>query len=144
MSIQVNLCDQLTIADRETYISDLIGTITSADSDEEVANLIADWYLLQTRDWPRFHLSIHHDVRTRARGFACYGFGIPCPLFYEWTRKNIVGISTSDRARARKWIVEAMCAGYAVFYGRTKGFAGGKGTIASIRTVAGQNAERVS
>lgn len=59
----------------------------------------------------------------------------PCPLPYDWTRKNLVGVSTKDRERARQWCIDAMLAGYAVSHTSSKGRGGGShGTIAQIQT----------
>ena len=116
-------------------------------SDETIANILADY--LTVGNWGRsraFHLSIFHDVRPsslarmdRLRkldpGYRPHDRIGPCPLPYDWTRTNIVGISTGDRERARQWIIEAALAGYSVFrhIGRHGG-GFGQGSIKHIRT----------
>jgi hypothetical protein len=56
------------------------------------------------------------------------------PVNYDWRRKNLRGISTTDEARARTWIRVAMQQGYGVFgmWGRN-GSGGGMGSIRSVR-----------
>ena len=64
----------------------------------------------------------------------------PCPLDYDWTRKNLVGIR-GDEDRAVRWIVEAMLLGYAVgrCFGGIRSGGSGRGTLAQIR---GRHRER--
>jgi hypothetical protein len=115
-------------------------------SDEAIAATVAD-YLLTMYPAPTYYLSVFHDARpSTARRIERlrkqlrqpnYQPGQPfgdCPLPFDWQHKNIVGISTRDRARARQWCINAMLAGYGVFSSHTRGGSGaGQGTLAQIR-----------
>lgn len=127
-------------------IEDAMREVDPDASDQAIAEVLAD-YLLSTLAHSRaFHLSTYHDVRPSApaRLARVWKFNPdyqphepvgPCPFPYDWSRKNIVGISTRDRERARQWIIEAALAGYAVFRGfRRLGGAGfGQGSLENIR-----------
>jgi hypothetical protein len=96
-------------------------------SDQELAQAIADHYVANCLAVGRkIKLEIEHDVRRRSTQG-------PCPLPYDWSRKNIVGISTTDPEYAVAWAVGAMLMGYAVFYMFSPGFGFGKGTLANYR-----------
>jgi hypothetical protein len=76
--------------------------------------------------WPpgrrAYHLMVRHD-------------GAPCPLSYGRKGKNHFFIATRDRDRARRWIIEALMAGYAVNR-RTSGRNGtgyGYGSLTQLR-----------
>lgn len=111
-------------------------------SDEVIADIIAD-YLLWSK--PPYCLYIHHDVRvsTQRKIERMRKFFPDIPVHsivprvpYDWARKNIVGISTRDRARARQWAIDAMLAGYAVFHGhgpKGRGGGWGRGSLAEVR-----------
>ena len=113
-------------------------------SDEIIAGLVADYLVTQLPNSRTCHLSVLHDMRPsalrnleRIRKYnPDYDPGPvgPFPLPYDWTYKNVVGVSTRDRDRARQWAIDAMLAGYSVFrsFGR-HGSAGGRGTLAQIR-----------
>ena len=105
---------------------DAVAAINPDDSDEAIAQIVAEYLLTAQR--PPYRFSIFHDVRPRTqRG--------PCPLPFDWRHKNTVGITTRDREHARQWTIDAMLAGYGVF----RGFPGhggsgfGQGSIAHIR-----------
>ena len=123
---------------------DALAAISPDASDATIAGIVAD-YLLTRYSTRYFHLSIIHDVRPSApvrlarlrKHFPDYQphepMG-PCPLPYDWTRKNMVGISTRDRERAREWIIAATLAGYCVFRGFSRdSWSSGAGSIARIR-----------
>ena len=104
--------------------------VNPAADDIGVATATAD-YILQDR-WTRW-LYIFHDVRRNARDGVGPGFGHPCPVPYDWHRRNIVGISTDDRNRAHAWIVAVMLKGYAVFYSDEKWGGSSPGSIMDVR-----------
>lgn len=118
-------------------------------SDQTIAEHIADCLLAYpfTR---KFRLSIFHDVRPSSKRRRTYGLSDPnarrdpCPVTYDWQHKNLVGIDTDDRERARQWIIEAQMLGYSVSQcWHSKGGAGsGKGTIAEWRKRQKERAER--
>ena len=127
---------------RANAAEDALDAMTSDASDMEIAQAVAD-YLLANR--PPHHLSIFHDVRPSAekqiarvrKHFPNYQPSQPhgpCPLHYDWRRKNTVGISTRDESMARQWIIDAMLLGYAVYRHILKNSWGaGQGSIADIR-----------
>ena len=89
---------------RANAAEDALEVMTPDADDIEIARAVAD-YLLAKR--PPHHLSIFHDVRPSApkrvarirKDFPNYQgqpHG-PCPLHYDWQRKNMVGISTRAR-----------------------------------------------
>jgi hypothetical protein len=110
--------------------------------DETLMALVADW--LTAGRGPRYHLNIMHDARPsaareRARILKYHPdykgdpYG-PCPVYFHWYHKNIVGIDTTDCETARQWAIEAMRHGYAVSYSqRSRGAGGGLGSLAAIR-----------
>jgi len=75
------------------------------------------------------HVFIFHDVRRRT--------GSPCPLPYDWNRKNMVGITVGKNVhRARCWAITALMFGYEVLGHHRKDTAAWAycpGTIARIR-----------
>ena len=105
-------------------------------SDLEIAEAMAEYYLTAYPDTKahykgRISLSKLHDVRLRSTA-------PPCPIEYDWRRKNTVGITTTDEGRARDWAIRAMLLGYAVFCcwgsrGNRWGFAGSQGSIEAWR-----------
>jgi hypothetical protein len=111
----------------EEEAEDAMNSLNPDASDEAVACAVADLYLARTAHLGFITLSIFHDVRLRSRAG-------PCPLPYDWNRKNIVGVTTRDRVRARRWIISAMLAGYGVFYHMSRNSSGfGQGSIEAIR-----------
>jgi hypothetical protein len=90
-------------------------------SDAALAGAIADYYIDFIANQRKWHFLIMHDMRVAG----------PCPVEFDWQHKNIVGIDTNDRARARDWAVRAMLAGYAVFHsGWSRGRSGySQGTL---------------
>jgi hypothetical protein len=122
---------------------DAMDNVDPDASDETIASITADYFLI---GFTTRHLDILHDVRPstqkrieriRREGWLNYQPADPsgpCPLPYDWTRKNVVGISTKDRERARQWCIDAMLAGYSVHHRSSKTSASfGRGTIAQIR-----------
>lgn len=103
---------------------DAVANVDPGASDELIAGLIADALVLGPGHRSSyFHLSIIHDER---------GAG-PCPLPYDWRRKNTLRISTRDPDRAKQWIIAATLAGYCVLRHWTRnGWGYGKGTLASV------------
>lgn len=111
--------------------------------DATIAEAVAE--VLVVRDPPPYCFSIFHDVRPSTprkvekmqRMNPAYRwdqpFG-PCPLRYDWHRKNIVGIKTADREAAKAWARQALLLGYAVFYQHSiRSWGAGKGTLADVR-----------
>jgi hypothetical protein len=131
-------------------LTDRLERITDDDSDDTVAELIADRLLSEYRSSSRnYHLHINHDVRPRTRSLRHHERTMrgwwpdwkpqtpigPCPLPYDWQHKSLVGISTKDREVARQWIIDAAMLGYAVFRSWKRRWAsgGGLGSIADVR-----------
>ena len=146
-----SLCVPVVDADAA---DDAMASVDPDASDETIAGIVAD-YLLTTLLLPRgCHLSVIHDVRPRElaklvrmrqRNPDCYwpDHVGPCPLPYDWSYKNTVGISTRDRDRARRWIIDATLAGYCVFRNsRRGGCGGGQGSLADIRKRRREDIER--
>lgn len=111
--------------------------------DATLAEIVADY--LTAGKGPPYYLFILHDVRpsterrlARKRKYnPAYPvdepFG-PCPLRYDWQRKNVVGIKTDDRKVATQWGIEALLLGYSLFQTHKIGCSGGgQGTLAWIR-----------
>jgi hypothetical protein len=112
--------------------------------DAEIAEAIAE--CLVTTTGAPYILAVFHDVRpgtpkriARLEKFvpgctAGERFG-PCPVRYDWSRKNLVGVKTRDREVAKRWAIEATLLGYSVFYqfGTISGSGFAKGTIAEVR-----------
>jgi hypothetical protein len=123
---------------------DAMDNVDPDASDETIAGITADYFLI---GFTTRHLSILHDVRPSTQrtierirkrfeqpDYQPADPTGPCPLPYDWTRKNAVGISTKDRERARQWCIDAMLAGYDVHHRSSKTSASfGRGTIAQIR-----------
>jgi hypothetical protein len=80
-------------------------TVTSADDDLQVAKLIADKLIVGARsEWYRYQ--INHDTRPPK----C----LACPVVYDWAVKDRVGIATTNKAHARKWLTDVALAGYRI------------------------------
>lgn len=79
--------------------------VTPAQSDQTVATLIADKLIFYARtEWYRYQ--INHDIRPPK----C----LACPLTYDWASKDKVGIATTNKAHARKWLTDAALLGYRI------------------------------
>lgn len=121
-------------------------------SDEAIADIVANYLLSRFSTRSFFHLSIFHDVRPstavrlarvqkRNPHYAVEPPG-PCPLAYDWSYKNMVGISTRDCAHAREWIIAATLAGYGVFRSPRRNDSGiGAGSLTDIRKRAADRVE---
>ena len=141
---------------KEQAAEDAVAAISPDDSDQTIAEIVAE-YLLTRRQPPLCHLGIIHDVRPstlrkvnsiRRKWHPDYEpphpFG-PCPVPYDWHVANTVGITTHDRDRARQWIIAAMLAGYSVFRRYRRDGAGfGKGSIADMRERAAVSTPRLA
>jgi hypothetical protein len=58
----------------------------------------------------------------------------PCPLRYDWQRKNIVGIKEPNREIAKQWAIDALLLGYAVFETwKITCNGAGRGALAEVR-----------
>jgi hypothetical protein len=108
---------------------DRLSALSPSVPDAEVAEALAVYCvasaeLLGTR---QIHLQIFHDVGRRSKQG-------PCPLAFDWSYKNVVGISTDDRDRALRWATEAALKGYGISFllGR-KGAGFSRGSIRSWR-----------
>ena len=139
--------DQFTInrpRELEDFLGDLLDTVSEHDTDEEVARWVADWYWLQRFGWGQDRRSRHiHLSIIYASGPQWRRTPIPIGMDWDWKYQNVIGISTTDYARAREWTIRAMCEGFSVCYGhRQKGSAGGRGSIDFIRDKARQSMGR--
>lgn len=143
--------NEMSTQDQIYAAEDALEAIDAHTSDEAIAGIVADYYLI-ARPWG-IQFAILHDVRpsTPARlatqrrlsrrpdFMPSTPFG-PCPVPYTWHRKNMVGIRLRGPSRmthnaARQWIIDAMLAGYAVFYSMGAQYSSaGQGTIAEIRS----------
>ena len=63
------------------------------DADDETLMALAADCLTAGRG-PRYRPYIRHDP--------------PCPLRHDWRGQNVVGITTTDREVARRWVIEVM------------------------------------
>jgi hypothetical protein len=124
--------------------SNAMDNIDPDANDEVPAGIRAD-YLMTGHYMTTRHLAIMHDVRPSAQrtierirkyrpDYEPAQDTGPCPLPYDWNRKNIVGISIRDRARARQWCINALLLGYSVHaYDNKNGAGFGGMTLAAIR-----------
>lgn len=123
-------------------------------SDVALAGLVAD--RLMTMGPPGCHFSILHDVRPAAERRWRKQLAIkptdltqkewekivedhlfrsgPCRLTLHWHYKNIAGIKYYNDDFTRRWIIDALCFGYAVFRAsRSRSWGCGPGTLTEIR-----------
>ena len=80
-------------------------------SDKEIA-LKEAARVLDADDAP-FFLSINHDVRSAACRSNKPRTGA-CPLIYDWSHANLVGIKVEHRLEAKRWVMQALELGYTV------------------------------
>jgi hypothetical protein len=78
--------------------------VTPSFADRQVAMMIAD-HCMELGDTP-YRFSINHDVRPPGN--------LACPLRYDWTKKDSVGIETNDPLSARRWLTSALLRGYTI------------------------------
>jgi hypothetical protein len=88
---------------RSSVRSQLLNVNLNA-SDRTIAMLIAEM-MLESDALP-YKFSINHDIRPPA----CKA----CALHYDWALKDTVGITTTDKLVARRWITHACLLGYRV------------------------------
>jgi hypothetical protein len=128
---------------REIAADEAMASIDWDASDLIIAGIVADYLVAQLPSSRIYHLGVGHNASALCNLERIGKFNPhyqpnepvgPCALPYDWTYKNVVGISTRDRERARRWIIEAQLAGYGVFrrWGRQDG-GFGCGSIAAIR-----------
>jgi hypothetical protein len=115
------------------------------DADKRViAEAVAERTVAGNR--PPYYLHIFHDVRPKTLGGIeamkkiiptykhdePYG---PCPVRYDYTYKNTVGIKERDREVAKRWITEAFLLGYSVFsaFKKRSGIGAAAGDLAMVR-----------
>ena len=126
--------------------TDALARINARTTDREVAEKIAAY--LMTMYPPPYLLSVIHDAwskgavrdyeRMRKKYPDLYDAREPvgpCPLRFDWKRKNIFGIRKRDEETARAWIIDAAIRGYSVFRSSEgfKSLASGSGSIAACR-----------
>jgi|ERR1035437_125899 hypothetical protein len=78
--------------------------IPPSASDQMVAMMLAD-KCIALADRP-FHFAINHDIRPPKN--------LACPLRYDWTRKDHVGVETKNALEIRQWLTKALLLGYTV------------------------------
>jgi hypothetical protein len=83
-------------------ISQKLLEITDAFDDRQVALMLADKCLVRT--YKPYRFSINHDIRPPGN--------LGCKLHFDWARKDHVGIETSDKEAARRWLTRAARLGY--------------------------------
>ena len=83
-------------------ISQRLLEITDVFDDRQVAMMLADKCLALT--YKPFRFTINHDIRPPKN--------MACPLHFDWARKAHVGVETSDKEAARRWLTRAMRLGY--------------------------------
>jgi hypothetical protein len=100
---------------------DALDALPRDASDRVIAEALADYYIqsqaaFQPHHW---HLLVIDDR----------------PRWHDWTYKNCFGISTRDRFRAHRWIVDELLDGHkpGMCEGYRKPDGGGKGSLAEIR-----------
>src|SRR5262249_41483422 len=88
---------------RQEATCDRFDKIGPDTSDAEIIDATADYLIAHgsPRRPYRLHLSILNMSAER-------------PVSYDWRYKNVWGISTTDKDRARAWIRECMMQGYGV------------------------------
>lgn len=89
---------------KRTVAEDLL-EITNEYSDRRVALMLAEQCLSMT-DKP-FRFAINHDIRPPKN--------LACPMHYDWTRKDRVGVEINDKETARRWLVSAARLGYTLY-----------------------------
>lgn len=117
-----------------------LAALTPEDSDNTIAEVTAD-YLLSIFSSPTYRLMVLHDTSKRvAQRAKLYGGALwefhtgPCLLDFDWSRKGAIGIKTTDRERAREWLLWAFALGYSPFVQGQPGNNGcGQGSIGAIR-----------
>ncbi len=131
--------------DEEDAADAAMATVDPEASDQIIAETVAEYLVAQLPSSRLYHLSIIHEVRPREirrlerirERNPDYEAGEPtgpCPVPYNWQNKNVVGVSTHDRDRAKRWAIDAALAGYCVFRSfRRYGSGGGQGSLAEIR-----------
>jgi len=85
-------------------ISQKLLEITPAFDDRQVALMLAEKCLALTEK--PFRFSINHDIRPPKN--------LACPLHYDWSRKDRVGIECADKETARRWLTHAARLGYTI------------------------------
>jgi hypothetical protein len=103
--------------------------LDGTETDLVIAEAITDYLIAAALlQHPTIRLAIIFDARKRSKEG-------PCPLPFDWRRKNTVGIKTSDREVARDWCMKALLLGYSAFQcWHSDGCGGGgMGTIADHR-----------
>ena len=83
-------------------ISQQLLDITDAFDDRQVAVMLAEKCLGLT--YKPFRFTINHDIRPPKN--------LACPLHFDWSRKDRVGIETNDKEMARVWLTRAVRLGY--------------------------------
>jgi hypothetical protein len=115
----------ITKLDRMEAARTRMQEISPTASDEEIIATAAE-YLIAIGPYhgSKWHLSVLDADQT---------------LEHDWRYKNVRGITTTDEARARRWISECMRRGYAVVRSQRKRWTGGgPGSIKNIREHAQQ------
>lgn len=79
--------------------------VTDKVDDIAVSALIAE-KLIFYNTTSRYRFAINHDIRPPK----CTA----CPLDYDWSLGKTVGIGTSSKARAIKWLTDAAVRGYEI------------------------------
>ena len=75
-------------------------------SDRFVALLLAD-KCIELTDKP-YRFAINHDIRPPKN--------LACPLGFDWSRKDRVGIEWEHKLPVRQWLTKALQLGYTVYY----------------------------
>jgi hypothetical protein len=143
----------MTTKSRESYWQEeelAAKALDEADPDANDATLARIVVEYMTSHPPPYCLSVFHDARPSALrriermrkiwpdwqpSNASGNAAGPCPLRYDRHHKNTVWIRTNNREEARRWGIEALLLGYALFHARKLGchVAGGQGTLAEVR-----------
>jgi len=83
--------------------------IAPSAPDRQVAMMLAD-KCIELTDAP-FRFAINHDIRPPKN--------LACPLHFDWSRKDRVGIETTVKAVMRAWLTKAFFRGYTVYQTNT-------------------------
>ena len=85
-------------------LAQLLLEIEPDASDRKIATLIGD--RMTENERVPYIFSIQHDIRPPKN--------LRCPVRYDWALKDRVGIHTTDKPTARRWITEACLHGFSV------------------------------
>lgn len=87
-------------------ISEQLLALTPDATDIRVADLLSH-QMLELSVEP-YEFAINHDIRPPKM--------LACPLEYDWSRRDRVGVRGKTRLEAQRWLVKALLLGYTAYY----------------------------